>query len=71
MKLRSCRWHVYAVDGYESSHRTEAAAVRAAHTGARRRGVAYRVLATDAYGLTGGGRGTLVWTSDVDHPRLS
>lgn len=58
--MTSRRYHVYAPDGYESSHRSETAAIRAARMGARRRRMPYRVVATDVYGLTGGGHGTLV-----------
>lgn len=50
--------HVYADDGYESSHRTEQAARRAAQRGsARRPGVWYAVVRTSVHRLTGGGHG--------------
>lgn len=52
-------FHVYAEDGFESAHRTEAAARRAASRGSRRRPrVRYQVVRADAFGLTGGGHGT-------------
>jgi hypothetical protein len=57
----STPYHVYAEDGFESAHRTEAAARQAAQRGSRRRPrVQYDVVKTDAYGLTGGGHGTLI-----------
>lgn len=55
-------FHVYAEDGFESSHRTEKAAVAAAKRRSRTRGIEYRVVKTDAYGMTGGGRGTRIAT---------
>ena len=53
-------YHVYAPDGFESAHRTEAAAIRAAKRGAKRRHIIYQVVACDAYGLTGSGHGYIV-----------
>lgn len=61
MKTHSTKsFHVYAADGFESAHTTQAAAERAAKRGAKLRGVAYRVVRASAYGLTGGGHGTVV-----------
>ena len=56
-------FHVYAVDGFESAHKTAAAAIMAAKRGAARRGVLYTVVRCDAYGLTGGGHGVEIWAS--------
>lgn len=53
-------FHVYAPDGYESAHRSLDAAKRAAKRGSKRRGLLYTVVATDAYGMTGGGHGHTV-----------
>ncbi len=53
-------YHVYAIDGFESAHRTEAAAAKAAKRGAKRRGLEYRVVKCDAHGMTGAGHGTTV-----------
>lgn len=61
--MSTTSYHVYAIDGYESAHRTEAAAVKAAKRGAKLRRIEYRVYRTDRQGLTGGGHGTLVWSS--------
>lgn len=58
-------FHVYAADGFETAHRSEAAAVRAAKRGAKRRGVRYYVAKVDAHGLTGGGHGEVVWDSST------
>ena len=55
-------YHVYAEDGFESSHRSERAAVEAARRGSRSRRIEYRVVKTDAYGMTGGGRGSRIVT---------
>jgi hypothetical protein len=60
MTTNSKPFHVYAEDGFESAHKTESAAVRAAKRGAKRSRKAMRVVKCDAYGLTGGGHGTLV-----------
>lgn len=57
-------FHVYAEDGFESAHRSESAAIKAARRGAKTRRVAYRVVRCDTSGFTGGGHGTVVWTSD-------
>lgn len=57
-------YHVYAVDGYESTHRTARAAVVAAKRGAKRRGVLYTVVKTDRSDLTGGGHGSEIWASN-------
>jgi hypothetical protein len=57
------RYHVYAEDGFESSHRSQAAAERAAKRGHQRRGVHYEVVQTSAYGLTGGGHGARVYST--------
>lgn len=63
----SAKFHVYAADGFESAHQSEAAAIRAAKRGQARRRIAYQVVRCDAYGLTGGGRGTQVWpVSDAE-----
>ncbi len=56
-------YHVYAVDGFETAHSSERAAIAAAKRGAKRRGVGYRVVKCDAYGMTGGGRGTVVFAA--------
>ena len=61
------KFHLYAEDGFESVHQTFAAAHQAAVRGAKRRGVTYYVVRSDAHGMTGGGKGTLVAT--VDGPR--
>jgi len=53
-------WHVYAEDGYESYHRSEDAAIRAARKYSRRRDVTYHVMMADIHGVSGGGRGTYV-----------
>lgn len=53
-------YHVYAEDGFESAHRSLAAASRAAKRGAQRRRMTYRVVECSLYGLTGGGHGTVV-----------
>lgn len=56
-------YHVYAPDGFESAHRSLNAAERAARQGAKNRRMEYRVYLTDVYGVTGGGRGTLVYSA--------
>ncbi len=53
-------FHVYAIDGFESAHRTQSAAERAAKRGSKLRGIEYRVVRCSAHGLTGGGQGTAV-----------
>lgn len=64
MTTTTTTWfHVYAEDGFESSHRSEAAATRAAQRGFARRRVHYRVVRSDVHGATGGGRSTLVFTT--------
>lgn len=57
-------FHVYAIDGFESAHQTEAAAIRAAKRGAKNRGVAYTVVRCGLSGLTGAGNGTEIWSSN-------
>lgn len=57
------KFHVYAIDGFESAHSTEAAAVRAAKRGVKNRRVLYTVVKCGANGLTGGGNGAVVWSS--------
>jgi hypothetical protein len=57
-------YHVYAIDGFESAHRTAAAAIRAAKRGAKRRGLLYTVVRCSLSGHTGGGNGTEIWASD-------
>lgn len=52
-------FHVYAEDGFESSHKTEAAAKRAADRGARRRRMAYSVIRVS------GGHGSEVYATDA------
>lgn len=54
-------FHVYAEDGFESAHRSAAAAIHAAKCGQARRRVSYCVFKCDAYGLTGSGHGAKVW----------
>ena len=53
-------YHVYAADGFESAHQTQAAAHKAAERGAARRGLTYKVVKADRHGMTGGNRGTVV-----------
>ena len=53
-------YHVYAEDGFETAHKSQAAAERAAKRGAKARRLEYRVVKTDAHGLTGGGHGSTV-----------
>lgn len=60
MKTTRTSFHVYADDGFESAHRSEAAAVRAAKRGAKARRVGYAVIRTSAEGYTGSGHGTVV-----------
>lgn len=55
-------FHVYALDGFESAHRTLAAALRAARRGHRARGVGYMVVRADAFGFSGRGHGAVVAT---------
>lgn len=57
-------FHVYAVDGFESAHKTARAAVTAAQRGAKRRGVLYTVVKCDPHGHTGGRSGTEIWASN-------
>ena len=57
-------YHVYAVDGYESAHRTARAAIAAAKRGAKRRGVLYTVVRCSLSGYTGAGHGTEIWASN-------
>ncbi|MDP2661495.1 MAG: hypothetical protein Q8R28_12280 [Dehalococcoidia bacterium] len=52
-------YHVYAEDGFESAHRSQAAAERAAKRGSKARGLEYRVECCGSDGFTGGGSG---WT---------
>lgn len=54
-------YHVYADDGHESAHKTEAAAIRAAKRATKVRGLKHWVVRCDRRGLTGGGHGTRVW----------
>jgi hypothetical protein len=54
------KYHVYAPDGFESAHRSLAAAEKAAQRGANRRRMVYLVVACDAFGMTGGGHGKVV-----------
>ena len=56
-------YHVYAPDGFESAHRSLAAAERAAKLGAKNRRMEYRVYVTSSTGMTGSGHGTLVYTA--------
>jgi hypothetical protein len=63
-QMTTSRFHVYAVDGYESAHKTAAAAIRAAKRGSAKRGVLYTVIKCDLYGYTGGGQGVEIWASD-------
>ncbi len=50
------RYHVFTEDGFESAHRSLAAAEKAAKRGHKNRGMAYAVIECDPYhGLTGGG----------------
>lgn len=56
-------YHMYSKNGFESAHRTEASAVRAAKGGARRSGKECRVYRCSAYGFTGDGHGTLIFTA--------
>lgn len=53
-------FHVYAIDGFESAHRSEAAAIKAAKRGAKNRKVEYRVIKCGPSGFTGAGQGTTV-----------
>lgn len=57
---RTKKFHVYAEDGFESAHASEASAVAAARRGSKRRALTYRVMRTSRHGLTGGGHGTVV-----------
>ena len=56
-------YHVYAPDGFESAHRSLDAAERTARRGAKNRRMKYRMYLTDAHGVTGGGRGSLVYSA--------
>lgn len=59
------RFHVYAIDGFETAHRTAAAAIKAAKRGASLRGVLYTVVKCDMYGMTGRqSNGVEIWASD-------
>lgn len=69
MTNQALRYHVYAPDGFESAHRSLAAAERAARQGARNRRMEFRVYLTSPYGYTGGGQGTLAYTAQP--PRRS
>lgn len=55
-------YHVYAEDGFESAHKSAAAAQMAAKRGSKRRGLEYRVVETGANGMTGSGNGSVVAT---------
>ena len=54
------KYHVYSEDGFESAHSSQAAAERAAKRGNARRKMKYKVVQCSAYGLTGGGHGTVL-----------
>lgn len=58
------RYHVYAVDGFESAHKTAGAAIKAAKRGAKLRGVLYTVVKCSLAGYTGAGHGTEIWASN-------
>lgn len=58
------RYHVYAIDGFESAHTTARAAVDAAKRGAKTRGVLYTVVKCSLGGYTGTGQGTEIWASN-------
>lgn len=60
MNPKKTPFHVYAEDGFESAHQTQAAAEKAARRGAKLRGSTYRVVKTSVYGLTGGEHGHTV-----------
>lgn len=57
------RFHVYAVDGFETAHSSAAAAIKAAKRGAKLRGVLYTVVKCSLSGHTGAGNGTEIWAS--------
>jgi hypothetical protein len=58
------KFHVYAIDGFESAHSSAAAAIRAAKRGAKNRRVLYTVVKCDLRGYTGAGNGTEIWASN-------
>lgn len=58
------KFHVYAIDGFESAHTTAAAALRAAKRGSKARKVLYTVVKCDLSGTTGRGNGTEIWSSN-------
>lgn len=58
------RYHVYAIDGFESAHTSARAAVNAAKRGAKARGVLYTVVKCSLSGYTGTRQGTEIWASD-------
>jgi len=51
---KNLKFHVYAEDGFESAHKTQQAAVKAAQRGANRRGLVYQVVECSSHGFTGG-----------------
>lgn len=57
-------FHVYAIDGFESAHKTAAAAIKAAKRGVKTRGVLYTVVRCSLSGHTGAGNGTEIWASN-------
>lgn len=58
------RYHVYAIDGFESAHKTAAAAIKAAKRGTKRRRMLYTVVKCSLAGYTGAGHGTEIWASN-------
>lgn len=58
------RYHVYAIDGFESAHSTARAAIEAAKRGAKRRNVLYTVVKCSLSGFTGAGNGEEIWASN-------
>lgn len=60
----SKKFHVYAIDGFESAHSSASAAITAAKRGAKRRGVLYTVVRCSLSGYTGGGQGQEIWASN-------
>ena len=57
-------FHVYAIDGFESAHKTAAGAIRAAKRGANARKVLYTVVRCSASGHSGANTGTEIWASN-------